>query len=129
MMEPAKSDFFEDTYKLLTDYVDDRVLLLKIQAAEKTGKLAAALIKLMVVALIFFFIVLFFSVVGALYFSELLGSYLYGFGAMLAIYIGLLLIYLLLNKYFFSKRIMNSVIQVFFTPSQVEQDLNQEDDE
>jgi hypothetical protein len=126
-METSKGDFFQDTYKLLTDYVDDRVLLLKIQAAEKTGKLAAALIKLMVVGLIFFFIVLFFSVVGALYFSELLGSYLFGFGMMLAIYVLLLLIYLLLNRYIFSKKIMNSVIQVFFAPSKVEQDLNHDE--
>lgn len=128
-MEENKGDFFEDTQKLLTNYVDDRILLLKIQAAEKTGKFASTMINVLVIALIFFFVVLFFSVVGALYFSELLGSYLKGFGMMLAIYVAVLIIYLILNKVFISKKIMNSAIKLFFDPSKAEQELTDEDDE
>lgn len=126
-METNKNDFFKDTHKLLIDYIDDRVLLLKIQAAEKSGKLINALVKMIVVILFLFFILLFLSVMGAFYFSELLGSNLYGFGMMAIIYIFLLIFYLILNKYFISKKIMNSVIQVFFKPSKVEQDLSQDD--
>jgi hypothetical protein len=128
-MEENKGDFFEDTQKLLTNYVDDRILLLKIQAAEKTGKFASTMINVLVIALIFFFVVLFFSVVGALYFSEVLGSYLRGFGVMLGIYVGVLIIYLILSKLFISKKIMNSAIKMFFDPSKAEQELTQEDDE
>jgi hypothetical protein len=128
-MEENKGDFFEDTQKLLTNYVDDRILLLKIQAAEKTGKFASTMINVLVIALIFFFVVLFFSVVGALYFSELLGSYLKGFGMMLAIYVAVLISYLILNKVFISKKIMNSAIKMFFDPSKAEQELTDEDDE
>jgi hypothetical protein len=128
-MEENKGDFFEDTQKLLTNYVDDRIFLLKIQAAEKTGKFASTMINVLVIALIFFFVVLFFSVVGALYFSELLGSYLKGFGMMLAIYVAVLISYLILNKVFISKKIMNSAIKMFFDPSKAEQELTDEDDE
>jgi len=128
-MEENKGDFFEDTQKLLTNYVDDRILLLKIQAAEKTGKFASTMINVLVIALIFFFVVLFFSVVGALYFSEVLGSYLRGFGVMLGIYVGVLIIYLILSKLFISKKIMNSAIKMFFDPSKAEQELTHEDDE
>lgn len=128
-MEERKEDFFGDTQKLLTSYVDDRILLLKIQAAEKTGKFASTMINVLVIALIFFFVILFFSVVGALYFSEILGSYLRGFGVMLAIYVGVLIIYLILSKLFISKKIMNSAIKIFFDPSKAEQELNDEDND
>lgn len=128
-MEEQKGDFFEDTQKLLTNYVDDRILLLKIQAAEKTGRFASTMINVLVIALIFFFVVLFFSVVGALYFSEVLGSYLRGFGMMLAIYVAVLIIYLILSKLFISKKIMNSAIKIFFDPSKAEQELNDEDND
>lgn len=126
-MDTTKNDFFEDTYKLFTNYVDDRILLLKIQTAEKTGKFIVATIKILVVALLLFLIILFLSVMGALYFSKMFESYFLGFAMMTGIYIFLLLFYLVLNKYFISKKIMNSVITGFFEPSKVEQDLNHKD--
>lgn len=128
-MEETKKDFFEETYGVFTDYVDDRMLLLKIQAAEKSGKLISAIIKMAVVALFIFFILLFVSIMGGYYFAELTGSMFYGFSIVAGIYIFLLLIFLLINKQFLSKRIMNTVIRIFFERSAVETDLNNEEDE
>ena len=58
-MEDNEKDFFGDTHTLLTEYVDDRILLLKIQAAEKSGKLISTLVTMAVVALFSFMILLF----------------------------------------------------------------------
>lgn len=128
-MEETKKDFFEETYGVFTEYVDDRMLLLKIQAAEKSGKLISAIIKMAVVALFIFFILLFVSIMSGYYFAELTGSMFYGFSIVAAIYIFLLLIFLLINQQFLSKRIMNTVIRIFFERSAVETDLTNEEDE
>jgi len=126
-MEENKTDFLEETYGMFTDYVDDRVLLLKIQAAEKSGKLLSALITIAVVALFSFFILLFVSIMGGYYFAELTGSTFYGFSIIAGIYIVLLLLFLLINKQVLSKRIINMVIKIFFEKSKVETDLSDED--
>lgn len=128
-MEEPKKGFFEETYGVFTEYVDDRMLLLKIQAAEKSGKLISAIITMAVVALFIFFILLFVSIMSGYYFAELTGSMFYGFSIVAGIYIFLLLVFLLINKRFLSKRIMNTVIRIFFERSAVETDLNSEEDE
>jgi hypothetical protein len=127
-MEENKNDFFEDTYELFTNYVEDRVLLLKIQAAEKSGKLISAIVTLAVVALFVFFILLFISMMGGYYFAELTGSTFYGFSIIAGIYVVLLLIFLLLNKTVISRRIMNMVVRIFFEKSNAETDLANEND-
>ena len=128
-MEEAKKDFFEETHSLLSDYVDDRILLLKIQTAEKSGKLISAMVRLAVVSLFSFFIILFVSIMGGYFFAELTGSMFYGFSIVAGIYIFLLIIFLTLDKQVFSKRIMNMVIKIFFEKSAGEIELNDGDDE
>src|ERR1044072_9050348 len=127
-MEKNKEDFFEDTYSLFTSYVEDRILLLKIQAAEKSGRLFSALVTLAVVALFVFFILFFISMMRGYYFAELTGSTFYGFSIIAGIYILLLLIFLLLNKTIISRRIMNMVIRIFFERSSAETSPDNEND-
>ncbi len=127
-MEENKEDFLEETYGLFTDYVDDRVLLLKIQAAEKSGKLVSALFRMVVVALFTFFILLFVSIMGGYYFAEVTGSTFYGFSIIAGIYIFLLLLFLFLDKQVFSKRIINLVVRIFFERSAVETDLSKDNE-
>jgi hypothetical protein len=124
-----EKDFFGDTYSLFTNYVDDRLLLLRIQAAEKSGKLAGALIKMVVTAFLVSLILLFISITGGYYFAEITGSMVYGFGIIALLHIFLLSVFLLLNKQFISKRVMNMVIRIFFERSPNELELNEDDDE
>jgi hypothetical protein len=113
-MEDDKKGFLRETYEVFTAYVDDRLLLLKIQAAEKSGKLVAALVTMMVVMLSVFFILFFVSMMGGYYFAELTGSAFYGFSIIAGIHVFLLLLFLLLNKGVFSGRIIDRVIRIFF---------------
>lgn len=125
-MEENKEDFFEETYELFTNYVEDRILLLKIQAAEKSGKLISAIVTLAVIALFVFFILFFISMMGGYYFAELTGSTFYGFSIIAGIYVVLLLVFLLLNKTLISRGIINMVIRIFFEKSHAETDLDDE---
>lgn len=127
-MEETKDDFFEETYGIFTNYVDDRILLLKIQAAEKSGKLMSAFITMAVLALFSFFILLFVSIMGGYYFAELTGSMFTGFSIVAGIYILLLMVFLVVNKQILSKYIIDLVIKIFFERSAVETDLSKDDE-
>ncbi|MBL7931752.1 MAG: phage holin family protein [Bacteroidia bacterium] len=124
-----ESDFFNDTYNILTNYVEDRLLLLRIRAAEKSGKLAAILIKLAVVVIFIFFILLFASLTLGYYLSQVTGSLVSGFGALTVTYLVLFLLFLLINKQFISKWVINTVIRVFFEKTQAEIDADSDYDE
>ncbi|WP_317898389.1 phage holin family protein [Aurantibacillus circumpalustris] len=128
MMEENKENFLEETYGLFTNYVDDRILLLKIQTAEKSGKLMSAFVTIAVVALFTFFILLFVSIMGGYYFAELTGSTFKGFSIVAGIYCLLLLMFLVVNKQILSKRIIDLVIRIFFERSAVETDLSKDDE-
>ena len=127
-MEENKQDFFEETYDVFTNYVDDRILLLKIQAAEKSGKLMSAFVTIAIVALFTFFILLFVSIMAGYYFAELTGSTFIGFSIVAGIYILLLAVFLVVNKQILSKRIIDLVIKIFFERSVVETDLSEDND-
>ena len=124
-----ENDFFTDTYNILTNYVEDRLLLLRIRAAEKSGKLVAILIKLAVVVIFIFFILLFASLTLGYYLSQITGSLVSGFGALTVVYLALFLLFLLINKQFISKWVINTVIRVFFEKTQAEMDADNDHDE
>jgi ABC-type glycerol-3-phosphate transport system permease component len=128
-MQESNNDFFEDTHALLTNYVDDRLLLLKIKAAEKSGKLVSAVITFLIVAFFIFFILLFISIMGGYYFAEVTGSTFLGFSIIAGIYFVLFLLFLAMRKQLVSKRINNHVIKIFFEKSANEMELNSQDDE
>lgn len=116
-MDEKQNDFFADTYKLLTTYIDDRLLLLKIQTAEKTGKLISSLLTLIISLLLVFFMLFFISMMGGYYFAELTGSQFYGFAIIVGIYFIVLIGFILLSKKYLSKIILNKVIRVLFEKS------------
>ena len=66
---------------------------------------------------------------GGYYFAELTGSKVAGFGIIAAIYVFVLLVFLVLNRSVFSKRINNLVIRIFFERSPSETDLNDFDND
>lgn len=127
-MENEK-DFFEDTYQVLTNYVEDRILLLRIRAAEKSGKLAAILVKMAFVLVFVFFILLFASLTLGYYLSELTGSTTRGFGILTGSYLVVFLLFLVINKQFISKWVINTVIRVFFEKTQAELDADNDNDD
>ena len=97
-MDEDKNDFFQDTQELLEKYIDDRILLFKIQAAEKSGKLASLFLGILIITFLLFLILLFGSIALAMYFGDLLNSILLGFGMVDDSYSVILLLYLMLKK-------------------------------
>ena len=112
-MEEPKEDFFTESRKELEQYVQDSMLLLKLQATEKTAKLVAMLFSGLLIALLSLFLLLFLSIMAGYYFGNLTGSLYAGFGIVAAFYL-LLLVLVIITRKSYSRKIIDAVIQVFF---------------
>jgi energy-coupling factor transporter transmembrane protein EcfT len=119
-----QSDYFDETYELVKKYTEERLLLLKIQAAKKTAKITSRVIFIFIVAILLFFVVMFLGLMLSYYFAEKLHSNFYGFSIVAGMYFTLLLLFIILYKAYFSGRIMDMVTGIFF-----ENDPNAIDDD
>ena len=113
-MQSQDEDYFEKTSDLIKDYTDDRILLLKIQAAKKTGKIFSTLIFFIVSAMLIFLCLLFISMMAGYYFADLTGSLYKGFSIVAGLYLLVFVLFILLFRGFFSVRIMDVVTRIFF---------------
>lgn len=110
----AKPDFFADSKLAVENYVENRLLLLKLQAVEKISKLSSAMFSGLLIAVISFFIILFLSMMAAWYFGEILDNVFLGFAIITGFYILLLIVLLVFRKKLLEKSITNTVINIFF---------------
>jgi hypothetical protein len=106
--------FFAETEELVETYIKDRLLLVRMEAAEKGAKLAAHFVTGMVLGLLFFVIVMFISIMAGYYFSEVTGSQFYGFGIVAAFYVLVMVVLLLLRKRYIFPFLINIVIATIF---------------
>jgi hypothetical protein len=113
-MNYQEEDYFERTSDLIRNYTDDRVLLIKIRAAKKTGKMFSKLIFIVVAVLLLSMFLLFVSIMGGYYFAELTGSLYKGFSIVAGIYLFLFILFLLLFRTYISEKIMDMTAKVFF---------------
>ena len=113
-MESNQENYFDETYELVKKYTDDRLLLIKIQSAKKTAKLTSKVIYIFIASILLFFAMMFLGFMLAYYFAEKLNSNFYGFSVVAGIYIGILLLFMISYKVYFSDKIKNMVTKVFF---------------
>lgn len=114
MMKQEEESFFAETRNQLEDYIQDRLLLIKLQTAEKTARLAGILSALLVIALLSFFVLLFISIMGGYLFANLTGSLYLGFGIIAAFYLVLLLVIIQNRKKLIESKVSNTIIKTFF---------------
>ena len=113
-MDQQEPNYFERTEKLIRQYIEDRTLLLKLTATEKTARLAAALVIFLVISLMGFLLLLFISILAGYLFSMWTDSYLIGFGIVTLVYLIALVLVLALRKKYLDPMITNTVVRIFF---------------
>jgi uncharacterized membrane protein YdjX (TVP38/TMEM64 family) len=109
-----QDSFFTDTRNELEAYLQDRLLLIKLQTVEKTSQVAGKLFSALIIALLSFFILLFISIMAGYFFAQVTGSLYIGFGIVAAFYIILLLVVLKLRKQVIERRVTDEIIQTIF---------------
>lgn len=113
-MEESRNNFFTESRKELEQYVRDRIWLLKLQAGEKAARLTAVLLSGLLIGLLAVLILFFVSIMAGYFFTDLTGSFYIGFGIVAGFYL-LALVVLILSRKWVNKKIMDSLIRIFFT--------------
>ena len=116
-----QEDFFAASKTALEKYIEDRILLLKLQSVEKISVLVSLMFTGLLMALLSFFVLLFISIMAGYYFASLTESMFAGFGIVAGFYIILLIILATAGKKYLTVFITNLVIKIFF-------DQNADDD-
>jgi hypothetical protein len=96
--------------QLITEYLDTRISLFKLQAFEKIAKVTAALFSSVVVALLAFFLLFFLSMSAGFYLGSLFESNALGFLMVTVFYVILFTLVLLRKKEFLEKYVIEQII-------------------
>lgn len=110
----SQPKFFTDTKLAIEDYIQSRILLLKLQAVEKISKLCSAVFAGLLMAILGFFVILFVSIMAAYYFATLTGSVYVGFAIISGFYLLLLILLIIFKKQIFEKVVTSLAINLFF---------------
>lgn len=113
-MEDNKEKKIEDLIADAKSYVDTRLEFLHLKSVEKGAKLFSDLITNTLVIVCFLLAFLMGTVTLALYLSEVLGSYVAGFGCVAVIYLFLSIIVLLTKDKIIEKLLVNMFIRKYF---------------
>ena len=113
-MKQEETSFFEESRQHLEGYIQDRLLLLKLQTAEKTARLSGVLFTGIVLALLSFFVLLFLSIMGGYFFASLTGSLYWGFVIIAFFYLILLSLVVKFRKVLIEKWVADTIIKIFF---------------
>lgn len=120
-----QQNFFTESRKKIEEYINDRILLLRLQSAEKVSKIAAVMFTFLVLALLAFFILFFLSFMAGQYFGSLTGSLYAGYGIVTLFYILLFVVIISLRKKYIEKKIIDLMIGIFFEKSSDENDTEE----
>lgn len=114
-MEPEKRSYFEEVKELAANYVEDQILLLQLDTADKAAKASSAIFKIAVLAMLLFFIFMILTFLGGYYLSQLFSSIFLGFGVLVIVYIILIFVLLYSHRKYLDKYIVDKVIKSFFS--------------
>lgn len=85
-------DFYKENKKLVSDYIDTRIELIKLGAIKTTAKTLSVLILIGLVSFMMLFFILFLVIAFSWYMADQLGSAALGFLCGGAVFLGILLL-------------------------------------
>ncbi len=114
MLEKEKETFFEEARHLVEDYMEDRILLLRLQAGEQVAKLVSSLYIMFAIGLLLFIILLILTVIAGYFLSALTGNFAVGFGIVIIIYVVAIFVLYFMHRSFLGKYVTNAIIKLMF---------------
>jgi vacuolar-type H+-ATPase subunit I/STV1 len=113
-MQMEKEGFFVEVKDLVQEYVDDRLMLFKLQATEKAAKVSAVLFISIAVGFLSLILFMILTFIAGYYLSIAVDSFPGGFGILAGVYILIILLLVYLHKKFLSKKISDTVVKFSF---------------
>jgi hypothetical protein len=114
-MENDKPGFFAEVKDVTEKYIQDRLLLFKLDASERVAGVVSKVYIIVPVAFLLFFIMALVTFLAGYYLSVWLGGYWIGFGILLLIYIIALFTLLSLHKKRLKKLVADKVVESIFS--------------
>lgn len=114
-MENEKPGFFGEVKDVAEKYLQDRLLLLKLEASEKAAGIVSNIYIVLPLAFLLFIILALATFLAGYYLSVWLGGWWIGFGIMLVLYIAAVFILLNIHKKHLKQRVANKVVQTIFS--------------
>ena len=109
-----KEGFFVETKEMVEQYVEDRLLLLKLQTTEKVAKASSFIFIAVAVGFVSLILFMIISFIIGYYLSQAVGSYPAGFAILAGIYVVLIFVLLYMNKRFIARKISDTVVKFTF---------------
>ncbi len=109
----TNNSFFTESRKELEQYLQDRLLLMKMQGTDKLSRVVAMLFSVIAIAMVSGLIIMFLSIMAGYFFAERTGSLFKGFAIVTGFY-AVLLAVLVLGRKYYEKEIINRIIRIVF---------------
>ena len=103
--------FFKETRKILTDYLEARLEVYRLQGVRSISRMAGYFIWVIVFLFLLWLLLIFAGIVTGLWLSELTGSYLKGFGITTLIIVGFCILVFVFRKALFVDPIIRAALQ------------------
>jgi hypothetical protein len=111
MSQPENlGSFFSENKKLVTEYIETRIALLRLQSVRMLSKSGGTLIWAVIAILFVFIILIFTGLVLGFWFSDLTGSYIKGFALATLVFVVLFLFITIFRKSLFVNPMIKKII-------------------
>ncbi|HVX27491.1 MAG TPA: phage holin family protein [Parafilimonas sp.] len=110
---PEEQNFFKDTKQKLEQYIQQRILLLRLQATEKISKIASAIITSILLVIVLLFVLFFASITAGFWLSDLTNSLIAGFGIVALFYLLVFLFIIIFLRKILQSMFINKLIRLF----------------
>jgi len=109
---PEEQDFFKDTKEKLQQYIQQRILLLRLQATDKVSRIASAVITSVLIFIIGLFLLVFASITAGLWLADITGSLIAGFGIVALFYFIVFLFIIIFLRKMLQNLFINKLIRL-----------------
>lgn len=107
-----EQNFFTDTKIKLQQYIQQRILLLKLEFTEKASHIASALISVTLLTIVLLFMLLFASVTAGFWLTSITGSFIAGFGIVALFYLFVFLFIIIFLRKMLRNLFINKIIEL-----------------
>jgi len=112
-MMNEETNYLQDTRKRLKQYIQRRLLLLQLQITEKTSRIAAAIITILVIITAALFLLVFASITAGYWLAGITGSLTAGFGIVALFYLVVFLVVVVFLRKMMQTFFINKIIHLF----------------
>lgn len=114
MIMELKENYFAETKESLHEYLEDRLLLLKLQATDKVSKASASLVTMLLAGILGIVFLILLGITGGFFFTTLTGDPVSGFGMITGIYLALIVLVVTVLKKKIESSVIDAIIRGLF---------------